>query len=90
MADELKAGVETTEYAQAKSGSAWAIVATVLGLVTTIGSAALQHFGTESTAGIIAGAAIAVIGIVSKCFVDLGYIKSRTDVKVAAEENRQE
>jgi len=79
-------GEETTEHAAAKSGSFWSILTIVLGAATMIGSAVLPSLGTNSKAGIIAGAVIGCVGIVTKCLVDLGYIKSRTEVKVSANE----
>lgn len=79
---EVKAGVETSEFKAAKSVSAWGTVATVLGIILTFGSAVLPALG--GGAGIIIGAVIVVAGIVQKTLAELGYIKSRTEVKVAA------
>lgn len=84
---EVKPGQMTSEFAAAQSGGVWGIVAMVLGLVVTFGDqilAALGH-GTGSVAT-IAGAVITVAGILLKTLTSLGYIKSRTDVKVASAE----
>ncbi|MCK6376016.1 MAG: hypothetical protein L6Q69_18220 [Zoogloea sp.] len=87
---EVKKGVETTEWVAAKSGRFWSILTTVIGLVTTVGSMVVETLGHDSKAGIVAGAAIAVVGIVMKTLNNLGYIKSRTEVKVASSENATE
>jgi hypothetical protein len=85
MAD-VKPGVETSEYKEAKSASTWGIVAAVLGAVITFGGAIAETFGADAKAGIICGAVVAVAGIAQKTLATLGYIKSRTDVKMVAEE----
>lgn len=81
---EVKSGVETTEYAEAKSGGVWGIVTTVLGIIVTVLPNFIDKLNEESMVAIIAGAVIAVAGIVQTTLTKLGYIKSRTDVKVAA------
>ena len=83
--EDIKPGKDTTEYKEAKSGSVWGIVAMVLGMLLTIGATVAESLGTDSRIGIIAGAVIAVAGIAEKTLVSLGYIKSRTEVKKAAE-----
>jgi hypothetical protein len=82
--NNVKPGEMTSEYRAARSGSAWGIVSAVLGVIMSAGSAVLQAVGADTKAGILAGAALAIVGVISKTLVDLGYIKSRTDVKVAA------
>jgi len=77
-------GTETTEYKEAQSAKTWGIVATVLGLVITFGSTIAEACGADTRIGIIAGAVVTAAGIAHKTFVQLGYIKSRTDVKTAA------
>ena len=89
MAD-VKPGVETSEYKEAKSASTWGIVAMVLGTLVTIGGAVADALGTDATAGIICGAVVAVAGTLQKTFVSLGYIKSRTDIKMVAEDEAAE
>lgn len=81
---EIKTGVQTTEFKIAQNSSKWGAIAMVLGAVTTIGSTLLPALGANSKIGIMAGAVIAFAGIVQKTLVDLGYIKGRSDVKVAA------
>lgn len=83
MAD-VTAGVETTEHKVAKSAEVWGSIATILGMIMSMGSAVLPALGDNSRIGIIAGVLIAVAGILHKSLVQLGYIKSRTEVKVAA------
>jgi len=83
--EDITPGKDTTEYKEAKSGSVWGIVAMILGMLLTIGATVAESLGTDSRIGIIAGAVIAVAGIAEKTLVSLGYIKSRTEVKKAAE-----
>ena len=80
---EVTPGKETSEHAVAKSGSTWAIVAMVIGLLTTVGTSVAASFGADTKTGIIVGAVVAGLAIFQKTVTDLGYIKSRTDVKVA-------
>lgn len=59
----------------------------ILGFIMASGSEILVALGVtaDSKFGIIAGVVIMVAGQISKALVSLGYIKSRADVKVAAE-----
>jgi len=82
---EVKEGEKTTELKVAQGEKVWGIIATVVGLLVTLGATVAEALGTEAKAGIIAGAVVAVAGIIQKTLVSLGYIKSRTDVKVASE-----
>ncbi len=81
---EVTAGVDTSEKKVADGASVWGSVATILGVVLSVGSTLLPSLGDGSKLGIIAGAIIALAGIVQKTLVSLGYIKSRTEVKAAA------
>ena len=81
---EVTAGTGTSEKKVADKANLWGSIATVLGLIITIGSAVSPALSNGSNAGLIAGAAIAIAGIVQKTLVSLGYIKSRADVKAAA------
>lgn len=85
MQEEIKPGDQTSEHKMAKSAGLWAIVALILGFAVTVGSQVLEAAGTETKAGIWVGGIVAVAGVLLKMFASLGYIKSRTDVKVAAE-----
>ena len=84
MPEDVKAGEETSEKKVADSANIWGSIATVLGIVLSVGSTVLPSLGDGSKLGIIAGAIIALAGIVQKTLVSLGYIKSRADVKTAA------
>jgi len=88
MVTQIKEGVSTTEYEALKSGKFWTIIAIVLGLIATFGSTVAAALGAESSIGIIVGAIIAGAGLAAKTFIDLGYIKSRTQVKVAEAEKK--
>ena len=91
MAD-VKSGVDTTEKHEADSAKVWGIVGLILGFITTSVSPVLVSLGVteSSTAGIIAGALISCASLAYRTFVSLGYIKSRTDVKVSANANSPE
>lgn len=80
----IKPGKYTSEYQVAKKGKGWAIVGTVIGMVITLGSAVAQALGSDTTAGVIAGAVISVTAIIQRLFTDLGYIGGRSAVKAAA------
>lgn len=84
MGENVKEGLLTSEFERAKSAGVWGIVAIILGAVTTIGSVVIPTLDQHSTAGIIAGALLSVVGVIGKTLADLGYVKSRTEVKVAA------
>jgi hypothetical protein len=89
---EPKPGNETSEYVVAKGAGVWGVVAMILGFITASGAEILAAVGvTESSnLGVIAGAIIAVAGIALKALTSLGYIKSRTDVKMIAEALEEE
>ncbi len=80
----VKSGKDTSEYQEAKKGSVWAAVATVLGVLVALASVAANVGGESSTVGIIAGAVLAIAGTLQQTFIRLGYIKSRTIVKAEA------
>lgn len=82
--NNVKPGEFTTEYQAARNGSFWGIVAMVLGVVVSLGSTLVDALGGHSRIGIVVGGIIAALGVIQKTLVDLGYIKSRTDVKAAA------
>ncbi len=87
MADVIP-GVDTSEKKVADSASIWGSIATVLGILLSVGSAVIPALSDGSNAGLIAGAVIAVAGILQKTLVSLGYIKSRAEVKAAASYGR--
>jgi len=84
----VEPGKDTSEYKEAKSASVWGIVAMLLGTLITIGGAVAEALGTDTKSAIIAGAIVATAGVLQKTFVSLGYIKSRSDVKVADEPSK--
>jgi hypothetical protein len=83
--DPMKPGVDTTEYKEAQGSGRWALVVQIIGLLITIGSSVAQALGTEATTGIIVGAVVAGLALFKETVVKLGYINSRTSVKVGAE-----
>lgn len=85
---KMTTGKKTSEYAVAQSGGKWGVIALVLGVVIQLGSMITQSQGSDSTIGLVVGACVSVAGIVLKTLTSLGYIKSRTDVKVSAEDKK--
>jgi len=83
---EVKEGKETTEYQEANSAKVWGLIAMILGFIMASGAEILAAVGvsSDSKVGVIGGSIIAVAGIAYRTLVQLGYIKSRADVKVAA------
>ena len=77
-------GKATTEYAQARSGGTWGVVALLLGVLTTLASVVAESLGTGTKGGIYAGAVVAFAGVLLKMCTSLGYIRGRSDVKSAA------
>jgi hypothetical protein len=77
-------GSETSEHKMAKSAATIAKLMAVLGAIVTFGGSIAEMLGTESKTGIIAGAVVAIAGVLVTMFASLGYTKSRTIVKAAA------
>ncbi len=88
MSADVKAGETTTEYAVAKSAGVWGVVGMLLGAVVMFGPIVMDKLtgvvAADSPVYLIAGAGVSVASILYKLLVDVGYIKSRTDVKVSA------
>jgi len=83
----VKQGSETTEYKETQNAKLWGTIATVLGLIMSLGSTVIEALGQDTRIGIIAGALVTVVGLSYKTLVQLGYIKSRTDIKTTAYSN---
>lgn len=77
-------GLNTTEYEAAKSGALWSVIAFLLGIIGAFGSTIAAAFGADSTGGMVVGALITISGLAAKVLIELGYIKARENVKVAA------
>ena len=83
---ELKEGKLTSEHEAMKSAGIWGIVAMLLGFLTTAGAEVMGRiFEVDSTAGIIAGSVVTLAGLALKMFTKLGYIKGRSNLKIASE-----
>ncbi len=78
----IKPGNETTEYARAKSATWLAYVGLALASLLSYGPDVLGWLPESGPGAPVLAAVIAVAGIVQKTLVDLGYIRSRTEVKV--------
>lgn len=87
MADpiELDAGALTSEGQLAAKASTWGIVIAVLGGIATLGAVALQTLGIapDSTSGIVAGAVIAIAGVLQKTLTTISYNQGRVSLKGA-------
>lgn len=73
-----KTGKDTSEYAVVIANTRMGLAAFLVGIVVAIASTFTEAGGTTE---IIAGAAIAIAGVIQATLVRLGYIKSRTAVK---------
>ena len=76
----VKPGAETSEYKELQSSKLWSTIGTLLGVVISVGS--MYQPAGDTKAGIVVGALLAVVSIGYRTLVQLGYIKSRTDIKV--------
>lgn len=76
-------GVGSTEFTVQQSAKLWGNVGIILGLILAIGPIALGMIPPDSKVVPIVGGLITIAGQVSKILVDLGYLRARTDVKVA-------
>ena len=81
---EVKSGEQTTEFKEAQSAKLWGALSIILGLVLSVGAQVADSLGADSKLGVIAGAVVAVAGIMYRTLVSLGYIKARADVKAAS------
>ena len=90
MADKIVPGKDTTEYAVAKSAGLWGVIGMILGFISVSGSQILEAAGvvSDSTVGVIGGSVIAFASLLLKTLSGLGYIKSRTDVKVGTDSKK--
>lgn len=80
----LKSGELTSEYKAMRSATMGARLMWGLGLLGMIGASVAACFGVTTKIGAIAGAIASVAGIGAEVLVNLGYAKSRSDVKAAA------
>lgn len=76
-------GRDTTEFREAKSANWISVVAMVLGAIVAYAPKLLEMAPEDSKWAVIGGASVALCGVILKMLTSLGYIKSRTDVKVA-------
>ena len=78
-----QAGKETTEFKKTQSANTMAWITAVIGIIIAIGPKVAGMAGEDSKWGIIIGSIVIVVGQCQKCLVDLGYINSRTQVKLS-------
>jgi len=77
-------GKTTSEYAVQQKASGLSVILIGLGILVAAGAGVVTALTeVDPTLGVIAGSFFAILGIIHKTFVDLGYIKSRAEVKKA-------
>ena len=81
---ENRSGKETSEYEMAKSANLWAAIGIVLGVIVASGPALIEQL--DGNAAVIVGGIITVASIAYRALVQAGYVRGRTEVKIAAEE----
>lgn len=79
----LKEGIQTSEYATAKSTGMIANIVIALGFVMAFAPQVTGAVEGTAAQTYVAGA-LAVIGMIARVLVSLGYMKSRETVKAAA------
>ncbi len=84
----IKSGSKTTEFKKTKEATWTFYISMALGLLIAHGPALVGNLDSGSLYAVIAGAAVAMAGIGQKMLIDLGYIKSRTDVKVSNDQKK--
>lgn len=92
-AGPVKPGDQTTEYRRARHAGVWGAVGLVLGgVITLVPSLVDLYLGQNASgsAAILAGATVSLASLAYKTLVDLGYIKSRTEVKISQEGTKSE
>jgi len=77
-------GTKTSEYEVAQSANVWSSIGLILGVIISVGSTVIPQAPGDSKWGIISGVVLAVVSQIYDCLAKLGYIKSRTDVKVSS------
>ena len=85
----VKPGVETTEFKEAQQGQVMSIIGMVLGILMVYAPKILELTPEDSKYAVIGGAVVTVASVVHDTLVKLGYINSRTQVKVAAEKEAE-
>jgi len=83
--ENVKPGEQTTELKEASSAKVWAIIGVVLGFLLEVGGGVVNSLDMSGNALILSGAILQAISLFRATLVQLGYIKSRENVKVAAE-----
>ncbi len=80
-------GKDTSEFKKTKGATWTLIIGSILAIVLAVGPSLLGYVD-GTTAGVIAAAVIGVAAIVQKCLIDLGYIQSRTQIKLSKDINK--
>lgn len=78
-------GKETSEFQITKSSTYFAYAALILAVVVAKGPELLGWVPNEGYWDEILAAVIGIAGVIQKLFIDLGYIDSRTLIKIKEE-----
>ncbi|RKZ99096.1 MAG: hypothetical protein DRQ46_00270 [Gammaproteobacteria bacterium] len=85
LKEVFKDGIKTSEFATAKAHGWFAIVIMIIGVVIAF-SAQITGIVEGTAAATWVGGIMAAIAFAGKTLTDLGYMKTRADVKRAAAE----
>lgn len=86
--DDPKPGQLTSEYGLARSCATWGTVGIILGIIVAAGGAVLEAVELPGRWAAIAGAIVAAASAAMRTLTAQGYIKSRCEVKTAADSRR--
>ena len=82
--EPVKPGAETSELKRVHSANIFAYFGVIAAFVATYGPQIMGWLPEGKAPSYILGAVIGGVAILQKLMVELGYIKSRTDVKTNA------
>lgn len=81
-----KSGTETSEFKKARAAGRAATIIWLVGLATLIATTVTNVAGSNSKAGMYAGVAVTVLGLISQVVNAIFYGSNRTDMKASAAE----
>jgi len=90
MSSPVTPGKDTSEFKETEKAGTLAIIGTVLGAVLAILPSVVESLPVDSKWAIIGGSVVICLSQIQAALVKLGYIQSRTKVKVEAEEQPSE
>ena len=79
-------GKQTSEYAVTQGANTWGAVGIILGAVVAFGPTIIERLSGVIPEGsktyVVCGAIISVASLIYRTLVTVGYIKSRTEIKL--------